>query len=375
MPANMIQPLNIELGNHSYPIYVGENAHACLSELRQHLEGRAAFVITNPTVAPLYLPNLLKHLTPLVRQVEVIEVPDGEQYKTVETLAHICGELLKLQADRRSILVALGGGVVGDITGFAASIYQRGISFIQVPTTLLAQVDSSIGGKTAINHPLGKNMIGAFHQPIAVFSNTQCFNTLPNREFAAGMAEVIKHGLILDSGYYEWIKTNRAPIQQRDAEVLRQMVVRSCEIKASVVKQDERETKGLRALLNLGHTFGHAIESATQYKAYLHGEAVAIGTVIAAHYSCEHHGLLSAFAKDIEHTFASFGLPTHLESSSKHITAKVLVSYMLNDKKNDSNLINLIVLPQLGKANFQKGVSAQQVERFLEAYLTEANQA
>jgi 3-dehydroquinate synthase len=369
-PLNMIQPLSIELSNHSYPIYVGANAHQCIDQLPAYLEGRAAFVITNPTVAAHYLPDLLKQLTPLVSKVGVIEVPDGEQYKSFETLTHICGELLRQHADRRSVLVALGGGVIGDMTGFAASIYQRGISFIQVPTTLLAQVDSSIGGKTAINHPLGKNMIGAFHQPIAVLSDTRCFSTLPDREFAAGMAEVIKHGLILDAEYYEWLKANRAQILQREPEVLRQMVVRSCEIKANVVKQDERETKGLRALLNLGHTFGHAIESATHYKTYLHGEAVAIGTVIAAHYSSVHHSLANEFVKDIETTFKSFGLPTHLKGSdAQELTARSLVGYMLNDKKNDSNLINLIVLPQIGKAHFQKGVSAVQVEAFLASHL------
>jgi len=250
--------LTVDLGERSYPIYIGQGLIDRPELYRRHIPGRQVLVVTNETVGPLYLERVKAALEGF--QVGVVELPDGEQYKTLEVLNRVFDELLRLRFDRRCTLLALGGGVVGDMTGFAAACYQRGVNFVQVPTTLLAQVDSSVGGKTGVNHPLGKNMIGAFHQPLCVLADTDTLNTLPERELSAGLAEVIKYGLINDADFFAWLEQNMARLVGRDPSALVYAIERSCADKAAVVAADEREA-GQRALLNLGHTFGHAIET------------------------------------------------------------------------------------------------------------------
>jgi 3-dehydroquinate synthase len=361
----MISTVQVSLNERSYNIHIGLGALNELERYRSVLNAKHALIITNETIAKLYGADFESRLSAMTNRTHLISIPDGEAYKSFASLEFICGELLRLRADRQSILIALGGGVIGDLTGFAAAIYQRGVQFIQVPTTLLAQVDSSVGGKTAINHPLGKNMIGAFHQPLAVLSDIAFFKTLPTREFAAGMAEVLKHGLIIDKLYYDWLGVNAQKIQSLDPDALTQMIVRSCEIKADIVVRDERETSGLRALLNLGHTFGHAIESATRYERFLHGEAVAIGTVIAAKYSQRNLGLSQDDVQSIERAFAAYKLPTTVSD----ITSDTMINYMMSDKKNEAALLNLILLRQIGRAEFVRGVPPVAVQSFLTALL------
>ncbi len=360
MSAIEIIPLNF--GQRSYSITIGSGAIKALKNFVVNLAGRKIVVVTNQTVAAIYLETLKKLIAHSKSEISIITVADGEQYKTFTTLESICGQLLALQCDRKTVLIALGGGVIGDMTGFAAAIYQRGIDFIQVPTTLLAQVDSSIGGKTAVNHSLGKNMIGAFHQPIAVFSDTDTFATLQEREFAAGMAEVIKHGLIIAPDYVDWLESNQTQIISREPSALTKMVCWSCEIKADVVQRDERETTGLRALLNLGHTFGHAIETSAGYGNYLHGEAVAMGTVLAAEYSREYCGLSIDEVNRIKALFKAFGLPIH----APPISANDMLIKMLHDKKNESNQVGLVLLNRIGDAVFQRATSVERLKNFLE---------
>lgn len=336
--------INVDLGNRSYPILIGENLLQTDNLLEQYIENKKCAVISNPTITKHYWAQLKSHFkqeSPLL-----IELPDGEKYKTHDSLNHIFTELLENYFDRKSILIALGGGVIGDMTGFAAACYQRGIDFIQIPTTLLSQVDSSVGGKTAINHPLGKNMIGAFHQPIAVISDTSTLNTLPENELSAGLAEVIKYGLLDDLEFLHWLDKNMDKLIQRDSTAMAYAIKRSCEIKADVVARDETE-QSVRALLNLGHTFGHAIETFTEYKRYLHGECVGIGMVMAADFS-QHLGLISAddaaFAKRV---IQSANLPI---VPPAEMTADIFIKLMLRDKKTFNNTIRLILLKQLGSA-------------------------
>ncbi|HEY5000024.1 MAG TPA: 3-dehydroquinate synthase, partial [Usitatibacter sp.] len=276
--------LRVELGDRAYPIHIGAGLMDRPELYAPHVRGRLCAIVTNETVAPLYASRLERALRAAGATTIRIVLPDGEAFKTWETLDIIFAELLRARADRGTILAALGGGVVGDMAGFAAATYLRGVSYLQVPTTLLAQVDSSVGGKTAINHPLGKNMIGAFHQPRAVVADTSTLATLPEREFAAGLAEVVKYGAIFDLEFLAWIEDNAAGLEQRGAGPLAYAIHRSCEIKAQIVAADERES-GARALLNFGHTFGHAIESASGYGNVLHGEAVATGMALAARFS------------------------------------------------------------------------------------------
>lgn len=277
-----MQTLSVALSDHrDYPIYIGEKLLTS-SLLVKHIRANQVMVVTNETVAPIYLQQLKQSLEGL-HVVEVI-LPDGEAHKNLDTLNAIFDKLLAAKHNRTTTLVALGGGVVGDMTGFAAACYQRGVDFIQVPTTLLAQVDSSVGGKTGVNHSLGKNMIGAFHQPNCVLIDTMVLDSLPDREFSAGLAEVIKYGLICDADFFVWLEDNMEKLLKRDSKALSEAIFRSCENKAKVVAQDERES-GIRAILNLGHTFGHAIETAQGYGKWLHGEAVAIGMVMAVRMS------------------------------------------------------------------------------------------
>jgi 3-dehydroquinate synthase len=278
-----VHTLTVDLGERAYPIYIGSALIDDAELYRRHIPGQQVMVVTNETVGPLYLERLLAALADF--RVETVVLPDGEQYKNLEVLTRIYDALLTARFDRRCTLIALGGGVVGDMTGFAAATYQRGVNFIQVPTTLLAQVDSSVGGKTGVNHPLGKNMIGAFHQPLCVVADTATLDTLPERELSAGLAEVIKYGLIDDPEFFTWLEANMDALVARDRQALAHAIERSCADKARVVAADEKEA-GARALLNLGHTFGHAIETGMGYGEWLHGEAVGAGMCMAVDMSC-----------------------------------------------------------------------------------------
>ena len=342
-----LQTVNLDLGEQSYPIYIGEGLLARPELLRPHIAGRQILIVTNETIAPLYLEGLVGQLQKISSdyQIDTIQLPDGERFKTWETLNKIYDLLLEKKHNRGSTIIALGGGVIGDTAGFAAATYQRGIAFIQIPTTLLAQVDSSVGGKTAVNHPLGKNMIGAFYQPRAVLIDTSCLKTLPGRELSAGLAEVIKHAALGDIAYLEWIEANMAGLLAVDGEAMAYAVKLSCEIKAGIVAKDERE-QGVRALLNLGHTFGHAIENGLGYGEWLHGEAVGAGMVMAADLS-RRLGMLAQ--QDVDRLTAvikSAGLPTRAPAS----VSNQLVELMGRDKKVADSGLRFVLLEQLGKA-------------------------
>jgi 3-dehydroquinate synthase len=305
-----VNTLKVELGSRSYPILIGDGLLGQPELLRQHVLARDVLIVSNTTVAPLYLDALSAALRPR-RVVEVI-LPDGESHKTLTTVSRVLDVLVANRFGRDCAVLALGGGVVGDMAGFAAASYQRGVSFVQVPTTLLSQVDSSVGGKTGVNHPGGKNLIGAFHQPILVLADTRTLSSLPPRELRAGLAEVIKYGLICDAAFFEWLETHMDELLAGDPAALAHVIHRSCEIKAEIVGRDERE-QGDRALLNLGHTFGHAVESATGYKQWLHGEAIGAGLLMAAAMSCE-CGLMSAEdVLRVRKLIARTGLPTYIE--------------------------------------------------------------
>lgn len=340
-----MQTLKVELGERSYPIHIGNGLLSRADLIAEQLRKQKAAIVTNTVVAPLYLPQLKKALES--RGVDVISIvlPDGEAHKNWETLNRIFDALLENRCERSTTLIALGGGVVGDLGGFAAATYQRGIPYIQVPTTLLAQVDSSVGGKTAINHPLGKNMVGAFYQPQAVISDTDTLATLPERELAAGLAEIIKYGLIRDPAFLTWLEGNMPRLLAREPEALAYAIERSCINKAEVVAQDERED-GVRALLNLGHTFGHAIEAGTGYGTWLHGEAVAAGMVLAARLSCK-LGLISE--RDVSRTTAvirSASLPV----AAPDLGVERYLELMGHDKKVDGGRIRFVLLKQVGEA-------------------------
>ena len=338
--------LDVRLGSRSYPIHIGSGLLDDASLFASQLGESRVAVITNTTVAPLYLGRLRASLGDRVAAVKII--PDGEEHKNLAVLSDIYDTLLEARCERSCTLVALGGGVVGDITGFAAATYQRGVQFLQVPTTLLAQVDSSVGGKTAVNHPRGKNMIGAFHQPRAVIADIDTLATLPPREYAAGLAEVLKYGLIGDAAFHAWILANVAEITARSPSALIEVVRRSCENKARVVAADEREEEGgARALLNFGHTFGHAIETATGYRSLLHGEAVAIGMVMAGRFSHELGWLSREDMCGIRSLVARLGLPV---APPAGLDAADLLSLMRGDKKSSAGRIRLVLLRAIGQA-------------------------
>ena len=352
--------LTVELGERAYPIHIGTDLIDRAELYAPHVRGRLAAVVTNQTVAPLYAERLEAALRAAGAQTLRIVLPDGEAFKTWETLNGVFEALLRARADRRTVLVALGGGVVGDITGFAAATYQRGIAHLQVPTTLLAQVDSSVGGKTAINHPLGKNMVGAFHQPGAVIADTATLATLPAREFAAGLAEVVKYGAIFDIDFLAWIEANVDCLEARDTEALTHAIRRSCEIKAAIVAADERE-EGARALLNFGHTFGHAIESAAGYGTILHGEAVATGMALAARFSARLGRVPRADAERLVKLLERLGLPV----AAPRFPRDTWLEYMGRDKKNEGGRITLILLEALGRAVVVRDAPARELEAFL----------
>jgi len=357
-----MQTLTVDLGDRSYPIYIGPGLLRNKELYSPHIKGRQVLIVTNETVAPIYLDDVMSALTDY--QVDTVILPDGEKYKDLDTLNMIFDELLDRRHNRTTTLIALGGGVIGDMTGFAAATYQRGVNFIQVPTTLLSQVDSSVGGKTAVNHALGKNMIGAFHQPQAVIADTDTLETLPLREMAAGMAEVIKYGLISDSEFYAWLQDNVAGLMSGDDESLAEAIYRSCENKASVVAQDEREG-GIRATLNLGHTFGHAIEAHQGYGKWLHGEAVGAGMMMAADLS-RRLGYLSE--KD-EHDLLRLLQAAHLPvKGPKDMSCDDYISRMAVDKKVLDGALRLVLLKGIGAAYITSEVPRDLLEETLMAY-------
>jgi len=312
--------------------------------MQRYIPNKQLCFISNETVAPLYLKQVLNNFSE--RKVSSINVADGEQFKTMATLEEIFNTLLEQKFDRAAALCSLGGGVVCDMTGFAAACYRRGVDFIQIPTTLLAQVDAAVGGKTAVNHPLGKNMIGAFYQPKAVLIDVDTLKTLPEREYKAGLAEVLKYGFIKDAKFLQWLMDHQKQITERDPKALIQIIKRSCEIKAEIVSADEHE-QGVRALLNFGHTFGHALEAATEYKEWLHGEAVAMGMVAASLLS-QKLGLIDrATYEKVVNTLQAFGLPI---SQNQRISAEILKDYLLQDKKILAGTLRLICLESIGSA-------------------------
>lgn len=342
--GGVMQTLKVDLGERSYPIYIGEGLLSRSELFAGLIRGRQVAVVTNETVAPLYLERLLASLRDYA--VTPIVLPDGEAFKNWQTLQLIFDGLLQARHDRRTTIIALGGGVVGDMAGFAAACYQRGVDFIQVPTTLLSQVDSSVGGKTGINHPLGKNMIGAFYQPLGVIIDSSTLTTLPARELSAGLAEVIKYGLICDAPFLEWLEGNIDKLLALDMASLNEAIHRSCAAKARVVGADERE-EGIRAILNLGHTFGHAIETHQGYGAWLHGEAVGAGTAMALEMS-RRLGWIDGGARDrAMRLLLAAGLPVEPPADMR---AEDFLTHMAVDKKVQNGQLRLVLLKSLGQA-------------------------
>jgi len=336
--------LTVALDDRSYPIYIGEKLLSDESLLTRHIKSKQVVIVSNEIVAPLYLQTVQQHLS--AYEVASVILPDGEQYKTLESLNLIFDTLLANKFSRNTTLIALGGGVIGDMGGFAAACYQRGIAFIQIPTTLLAQVDSSVGGKTGVNHPLGKNMIGAFYQPQAVIIDVDVLATLDDRQFVAGLSEVIKYGLIRDIDFFCWLEDNMDKLLARDKDALIYAIEYSCKTKADVVAEDEHEG-GVRATLNLGHTFGHAIETGMGYGRYLHGEAVAIGTCLAADLSMRKGSLTAVDVVRIITLFKHSHLPV---TSPTGLSSSQFIDLMSVDKKNVDGNIRVILLESIGKA-------------------------
>ena len=360
-----MQTLIVSLEERSYPIHIGAGVLSKSELLAPHLKQKKVVVVTNTTVGPLYHEKLTNTLSAIGVSVIPVILPDGEEYKHWETLNLIFDTLLKNHCERNTTLIALGGGVVGDMGGFAASCYQRGMPFIQVPTTLLSLVDSSVGGKTAINHPLGKNMIGAFYQPKLVLADISTLDTLPDRELKAGLAEVIKYGLIRDIDFFVWLEANIEKLLQRDRAALAYAVHRSCANKAEVVAADEKET-GERALLNLGHTFGHAIETGMGYGEWLHGEAVSAGTLIAAELSHRLGFLDGNAVKRIERIFIRSGLPVF----GPKLGAERYLDLMSHDKKVQDGKLRLVLLQSIGKAIVFDQASEAEISDAIEARCT-----
>jgi 3-dehydroquinate synthase len=356
-----VNSLKVELGSRSYPILIGEGLLGQAELLGKHVPARDVLIVSNTTVAPLYLDTLGAALRPR-RVVEVI-LPDGESHKVLPNVARILDVLVANRFARDCAVVALGGGVVGDMAGFAAASYQRGVSYVQVPTTLLSQVDSSVGGKTGVNHPGGKNLIGAFHQPILVLADTRTLASLPPRELRAGLAEVIKYGLICDAAFFAWLETHIDELLAGDPAALAHVIHRSCEIKAEIVGRDERE-QGDRALLNLGHTFGHAVESATGYKQWLHGEAIGAGLLMAAAMSRECGLMAAEEVARVQSLIARTGLPTHIEG----VSPETALEYMRIDKKVQSGRIRLILLRKIGDAFITADYPEAALEHTLREY-------
>ncbi|MFP5506840.1 MAG: 3-dehydroquinate synthase [Gammaproteobacteria bacterium] len=356
-----MRTLKLDLGARSYPIHIGRRLLGNPELLKPHIHGRQVLVVSNVTVAPLYLDRLTAALGDYA--LKSISLPDGEAYKTLDTLNLIFDALLENRFNRRCTLIALGGGVVGDICGFAAACYQRGVDFIQVPTTLLSQVDSSVGGKTGVNHRLGKNMIGAFHQPNVVLIDTDTLDTLPDRELSAGLAEIIKYGLIRDPEFFAWLEQNMELLTARDPEALAYAIERSCRNKAEVVAADERES-GQRALLNLGHTFGHAIETGMGYGTWLHGEAVGTGMLLAADLSARLGWLDAAQVERIARLLERANLPTRTPAD---MDTGQFLELMAVDKKVLDGGLRLVLLKDIGAAVVTGDFDPQQLRATLDA--------
>lgn len=354
-----MQQLSIELGSRSYPIFIGEGLLAERELLSRQLDARRLLVVTNATVAALHLDTLLRGLSG--SQIAIETLPDGERFKSLPTFTRLLDALVAARIGRDGAILALGGGVIGDIAGFAAACYQRGIAYVQMPTTLLAQVDSAVGGKTGVNHEAGKNLIGAFHQPRCVISDTATLRTLPERELRAGLAEVIKYGLISDTRFLEWLEANLDALLQRDPPALEHAIRRSCEIKAGIVSKDERE-QGLRALLNFGHTFGHAIEVATGYGEWLHGEAVGAGMLVATRLSAKLGWLSSADVERVRTLLQRAGLPLKPPA----IGGARALEHMTMDKKTRDGRIRLVLLKRLGTAELTEDYDAAALQAVVE---------
>jgi 3-dehydroquinate synthase len=361
--ATELKTLYVDLGDKSYPIYIGSGLLSDKSYLDKHIHGKQVMIVTNTTVAPLYLQSVCELLDDY--QVEITILPDGEQYKTLETVNTIFDALLGAKFDRSATLIALGGGVVGDMTGFAAASYQRGVNFIQIPTTLLSQVDSSVGGKTGVNHELGKNMIGAFHQPKAVVIDIDTLDTLNQREFSAGMAEVIKYGLLGNTDFLQDLETNMGGLMDRDVPLIIDAVYRSCEDKARIVAEDEFEA-GKRALLNLGHTFGHGIENTLGYGTFLHGEAVSVGMLMAAKLSELEGDLTVACVERVERLLSQANLPCEI---NQEITETQLFAAMSLDKKAIDGNIRLVLLRKLGDAYLSQDYSGDNLNQVVRDFI------
>lgn len=353
--------LHVDLGERSYPIYIGRDLLSDGELLSRHVGGGQVVVVSNDTVAPLYMERVHRALGERQLVTEVI-LPDGEEHKSLDTLSGIFDRVMADGHNRTTTFVALGGGVVGDVTGFAAASYQRGVNFIQVPTTLLAQVDSSVGGKTAVNHPLGKNMIGAFYQPRAVLIDLNTLHTLPAREFAAGLAEVIKYGLIRDSAFYDWLEEQLPRLLAREEAPLAEAIERSCAIKAEVVAADEREG-GLRAILNLGHTFGHAIETGQGYGKWLHGEAVATGILLAIALSARRGSIAPSEVARLRALLTAARLPVEPPDD---MGAADFLALMKRDKKVVDGRLRLVLLDAIGAASIVDDASEEEVTALLE---------
>lgn len=359
-----MKSLRVDLGDRSYPIYIGSDLTQDARLLTPHVHGKQVCIVTNETIAPLYLDHYLSLLRGKGLDVISVVLPDGETYKNLETLNLIFTRLLQAQFNRSGTLIALGGGVVGDMTGFAAACYQRGVNFIQVPTTLLSMVDSSVGGKTGVNHALGKNMIGAFYQPQAVLADVQLLTSLPGRELAAGVAEVIKYGLICDEAFFLWLEENIDRVMAAEPEALEYCVERSCADKARVVAQDEREG-GIRAILNLGHTFGHAIETAQGYGNWLHGEAVATGMLMAIDLSVRMGLIDDSVLERARQLIERAGLPV---MGPADMSNDQYLELMAVDKKVQDGRIRLVLLRQLGEAFVTSEIDRAALTQTLDAF-------
>ena len=358
--------LKVDLGERAYPILIGTGLLGKSGLLAPHIRGRQVMVVTNETVAPLFLDRLLGCLGGVA--ADVLELEDGERFKTLDAYARVMDALMEKRHNRTTTIVALGGGVVGDIAGFAAATFQRGVSFVQVPTTLLAQVDSSVGGKTGVNHPKGKNMIGAFHQPSCVVADIAALDTLPEREYRAGLAEVVKCGVIWSEGFFAWLEGQAAELLRRTPAAVTEIVRRSCAIKAEVVARDERE-QGLRAILNYGHSFAHALETLTGYDSLLHGEAVAIGMVLAAD-CARRHGLLDAESvRRITALLAILGLPVRMP---KGMDTESMLQVMGMDKKVVDGRLRLVLPERIGAVRITDQIDRQALLRTLAAAIGRA---
>ncbi len=353
----LMHTLHVELGERSYPIYIGRDLFSDPELLAQHVTGNQVAIVSNETVAPLYAERVRNALGDRALVTEIV-LPDGEQYKNLETLNRIFDQLLENGHNRSTTLVALGGGVVGDMTGFAAASYQRGVNFIQVPTTLLSQVDSSVGGKTGVNHPLGKNMIGAFYQPECVLIDTDTLKTLPDRELSAGLAEVVKYGLISDEPFYRWCHEHMPALMAREESALAEAIERSCACKAAVVAADEREG-GVRAILNLGHTFGHAIETAQGYGNWLHGEAVGTGMLLALRLSAQYGWIQEAEVRGLAQLLKRMALPTEPPSD---MSSAQFLALMARDKKVIDGQLRLVLLKAMGEAIVTSEATSSDIE-------------